>query len=110
MAAGFSAVPGVRPANGLSHVKGDTSRPLIAATIPAFLAEVVRCHAGRTAAVFRQAGVRWTCAGLARHVDRLAAGLRALGIDRGDRLGIGSPNRPEWVFLQCPRRGSARSS
>ena len=34
------SAPGVRPANGLSHVKGSTDRPLIDATIPDFLAEV----------------------------------------------------------------------
>ncbi len=94
------SAPGVRPANGLSHVKGATDRPLIEATIPAFLAEVVRRHGHRTAAVFRQAGVRWTYAEMAALVDRLAAGLLAIGVYKGDRVGIWAPNRPEWVLLQ----------
>jgi fatty-acyl-CoA synthase len=94
------SAPGIRPANGLSHVKGSTDRPLIEATIPDFLAEVVRRHGHRTAAVFRGAGVRWTYAEMARLIDRLAAGLLAIGVYKGDRVGIWAPNRPEWVLLQ----------
>ncbi len=94
------SAPGVRPANGLSHVRGVTDRPLIEATVPEFLAEVVRRHGHRTAAVFRGAGVRWTYAEMAALVDRLAAGLLAIGVYKGDRVGIWAPNRPEWVLLQ----------
>ena len=61
---------GVVPVDGLSHVRGSTDRPLIDATIPAFLTEVVHRHGGRTAAVFRAAGERWTYEQLARRVDR----------------------------------------
>jgi fatty-acyl-CoA synthase len=35
-----------------------------------------------------------------REVDRLATGLLALGIEQGDRVGIWSPNRYEWVLTQ----------
>ncbi|MFN3643317.1 MAG: AMP-binding protein [Gemmobacter sp.] len=96
----MAAAPGIRPAGGLSHVRGATDRPLLEATVPAFLAEVVRRHGGRPAAVFRAAGMRWTYAELAQAVDRLAAGLLSVGIYRGDRVGIWSPNRPEWLLLQ----------
>ena len=87
-------------AHGLSHVKGRTDRPLLEATIPDFLAEVVRRHGDRPAAVFRQAGERWSYATFADKVDRLAAGLLALGLYKGDRVGIWSPNRPEWLLAQ----------
>lgn len=33
-------------------------------------------------------------------VDQAAAGLLALGLKKGDRLGIWSPNRYEWVLMQ----------
>ena len=91
---------GVVPVDGLSHVKGSTARPLLDATIPAFLAEVVHRHGGRTAAVFRAAGERWTYEQLARRADRFAAGLLSLGLYRGDRIGIWAPNRPEWLIAQ----------
>lgn len=92
--------PGIRPANGLSHVAGATDRPLIDATIPGFLAEVVRRHGHRTAAVFRQTGDRWTYTDFAGLIDRLAAGLLAIGVYKGCRVGIWSPNRPEWLLAQ----------
>ena len=91
---------GVVPVDGLSHVRGPTDRPLVEATIPAFLAEVVRRHGARTAAVFRAAGERWTYEQLARRVDRFAAGLLGLGLYKGDRIGIWAPNRPEWLIAQ----------
>ena len=91
---------GIVPVDGLSHVKGSTARPLIDATIPAFLEEVVRRHGGRTAAVFRAVGERWTYGQLARRVDRFAAGLLSLGLYKGDRIGIWAPNRPEWLIAQ----------
>ncbi|RMF39095.1 MAG: AMP-binding protein [Alphaproteobacteria bacterium] len=90
----------VRPVNGLSHVRGATDRPLLDATIPQFLGEVVRRHGERPAAVFCQPGERWDYAGLARRVDRLAAGLLALGLYKGERIGIWAPNRPEWLIAQ----------
>lgn len=100
MSARVTSRPGIRPANGLSHVAGSTERPLIAATIPAFLAEVVRRHGDRTAAVFRQTGDRWSYTEFARLIDRLAAGLLSIGVYKGDRVGIWSPNRPEWLLAQ----------
>ena len=35
-----------------------------------------------------------------RAVDELALGFLAIGLDKGDRLGIWSPNRLEWVLTQ----------
>jgi acyl-CoA synthetase (AMP-forming)/AMP-acid ligase II len=37
---------------------------------------------------------------MAALVDRLAAGLLAIGVYKGDRVGIWAPNRPEWLLLQ----------
>ena len=89
-----------RPIAGLSHVKGSTKRALVHATIPDFMAEVRRRHANRVAAVFCEADERWTYDDLMRRVDRLAAGLLSVGVYRGDRVGIWSPNRPEWLLTQ----------
>jgi long-subunit acyl-CoA synthetase (AMP-forming) len=50
--------------------------------------------------VIRDQGIRLTFAALRQEVDRLAAGLIALGLQPGDRIGIWSPNRIEWVLTQ----------
>jgi long-chain acyl-CoA synthetase len=44
---------------------------------------------------------RWheyTWGDYAQRVARIAAGLRGLGVERGDRVAIHSENRPEWVI------------
>ncbi len=33
-------------------------------------------------------------------VDKVAAGLLALGLKRGDRLGVWGPNTYEWILFQ----------
>ena len=42
---------------------------------------------------------------LQRRADEVAAGLLALGVQRGDRVGIWAPNRDEWLLTQF---GTAR--
>ena len=48
----------------------------------------------------RDQGVRMTFAEMKKVVDRLAAGLLALGLRPGDRIGIWSPNNTAWVLTQ----------
>ncbi len=86
--------------NGRAHVIGDTAEPLWHELIPAAFKRTVACFADREAAVFCAQGVRWSWRGFDREVDALAAGLLKLGIGKGDRLGIWSPNRYEWVLTQ----------
>ena len=97
-AAGAGAV--IAPVDRKSYVSGDRSVPLRRATIPEVLAETVSRFGPREAAVFRQFGRRYTYYDLEREVDKLACGLLSLGIERGDRVGIWSPNRPEWLVTQ----------
>ncbi len=92
--------PGVLPLHGLSHVRGGTQPPLSERTLAGLLRETVRRVGDREAVVFREQGVRWTWRQFSVEVDRLAAGLRALGLRPGDRLGIWSPNRVEWLVTQ----------
>ncbi|MEX0340431.1 MAG: AMP-binding protein [Arenibacterium sp.] len=89
-----------RPINGLSHVRGSTERPLISATLPGFMAEVAKRYGDRPAVVFSESKARWSYHDLMRRVDRLAAGLLSIGVYKGDRVGIWSANRPEWVLAQ----------
>jgi fatty-acyl-CoA synthase len=91
---------GIEPVDGLSQVRGDPQAVLSEQTIPALLADTVARFGERPAVLFREQGVRWTWCEFAKVVDELAAGLLCLGLQRGDRLGIWSPNRAEWLVTQ----------
>ena len=83
-----------------SYVCGTGSVPLIGETIGSHFDRAAARWAGREALVVRHQQIRWTYAELKTHVDALAAGLIALGLEPGDRLGIWSPNNAEWVLTQ----------
>ena len=53
--------------------------------------------------IARHQGVRLTYGELKAAVGRLAAGLVSLGLEKGDRIGIWSPNS-EWVLTQFRHR------
>ena len=88
------------PADDQSYVRGPSHPPLAYVTIPQLLGEAVSRFGPRDAAVFCEQGVRMSYYDLDRAVDELASGILALGLDKGDRLGIWSPNRVEWVLTQ----------
>jgi fatty-acyl-CoA synthase len=81
----------------MSIVSGETSSTLLDITIPMQLKQTVARFGSRPAMVFREQGIRWTWADLDREADTMAAALLALGVRKGDRVGIWSPNRFEWV-------------
>src|SRR5271165_1142807 len=83
-----------------SYVHGASSTPLIGETIGRLLRRVVSEGPERPALVTRHQGVRWTYADLLRRSEDLAIGLRALGLEKGDRIGIWSGNVSEWVLAQ----------
>ncbi|KVV48284.1 AMP-binding protein [Burkholderia territorii] len=90
----------IAPENGLSYVRGATDVPLSEATISRFLLDTAARFPERAAVVFREQGIRWDWRTFAREIDVLAAGLGALGIVKGDCVGIWSPNRSEWLLTQ----------
>ncbi|MEX0285699.1 MAG: AMP-binding protein [Paracoccaceae bacterium] len=89
-----------KPIEGMAHVRGTTDEPLLELTIPQVLRRAVEAHAGNEAAVFAEENLRWTYAEFAQEVDCLAGGLMRLGVQTGDRVGIWSPNRSEWLLTQ----------
>jgi len=54
----------------------------------------------RDALVSAAQGIRWSWRELAQRADAMAAGLLALGLEPGDRIGIWSPNCAEWALGQ----------
>ncbi|WP_181772012.1 AMP-binding protein [Amycolatopsis pittospori] len=83
-----------------SYASGISDAPLLGDTIGDNLDRTVAAFGERDALVDRAAGKRWTYTELAADVDALALGLLDLGIEKGDRVGIWSPNRAEWTLTQ----------
>jgi len=83
-----------------SYVSGTSALPLIGETIGVHFDRAVERWGAMEALVVRHQGIRWTYAELSERVDRLAAGLLALGLAPGDRIGMWSPNNAEWVITQ----------
>ena len=90
----------IAPADGKAHVSGDRSVPLLDKTIPELFSDTVSKYATLDAAVFVGQDKRFTWSELSDAVDALAAGFLALGLEKGDRVGIWSPNRWEWLVTQ----------
>ena len=90
----------LKPHGTLSYVSGSTDEPLRFVTIPQLLDKTVARHGARDAAIFDAENLRLSWADLKRRADELAAGLLALGLRRGNRVGIWAPNRHEWLVTQ----------
>ncbi|MDV4146133.1 AMP-binding protein [Shimia sp. FJ5] len=95
-----AAVHSIAPQDGQSYVSGPATPPLAYITIPQLLRDAVSRFGPRDAIVFCEQGIRLSYYDLDRAVDELASGLLALGLEKGDRVGIWSPNRFEWVLTQ----------
>jgi hypothetical protein len=91
----------------LSYVHGGSETPLIYQTIGARFDQAAALWPDRQAFVVCDQGVRLTFAEMKREVDRLAAGLLALSLQPGDRVGIWSPNNAAWVLTQYSRSASS---
>ena len=95
----------LRPPGTRSYVAGATDDPLKFMTIPQLLDRACARFSSRPAAIFADAHLRLSWYDLRARADDVAAGLLALGIGRGDRVGIWAPNRAEWLYVQF---GTAR--
>jgi fatty-acyl-CoA synthase len=84
----------------LSYVSGTSDAPLLGMTIGEALDRARARWGEREALVSPSHGARLSWRGFADQVDAIAAGLLALGLERGDRIGIWSLNRPEWTLTQ----------
>jgi fatty-acyl-CoA synthase len=84
----------------LSHSRGPTDTPLLEITIGQALRDAAARWGDRLALVSRHQHRRFTWAELDAEVDRIAMGLLAEGVAKGDRVGIWAPNCWEWTVVQ----------
>lgn len=84
---------------GRAHSLGEKA-DLLEVTIGRHFQYIAERYPDHVAIIMPHQNIRWTYRELNTEVDRLAAGLLAVGIEKGDRVGIWSPNRVEWVLTQ----------
>jgi fatty-acyl-CoA synthase len=84
----------------ISYVSGISDTPLKGQTIGDCFDETVARCADRDALISRHQGQRYTWRALQEIVDRAARALLTLGVAKGDRVGIWSPNCAEWTITQ----------
>jgi fatty-acyl-CoA synthase len=91
-----------------SYARGP-ARPLLELTIGDLLQRTADRFPDRLAVASRHQEKRLTWAALSAQADCVARGLWALGIRRGDRVGLWSTNCIEWVMMHmgCARAGAA---
>src|SRR6185437_13627105 len=83
-----------------SYVHGASDTQLIGETIGVHFDRIAARFPDRDALIVRHQEIRWSYAELKAQVDAIAAGLLALGLEPGQRIGIWSPNNAEWVLTQ----------
>ncbi|MFL5281115.1 MAG: AMP-binding protein [Rhodopila sp.] len=83
-----------------SYAHGASDQPMLGDTIGVHFDRTVARWGDRPGLIVRQQDINWTWAELAERVEAFAAGLVAIGLKPGDRIGIWSPNNAEWVITQ----------
>ncbi|WP_102145333.1 AMP-binding protein [Mycobacterium hubeiense] len=83
-----------------SYDAGPTHPPLLEETIGANFERTVATARDAEALVELATGRRWSYGELNADVDRVARGLMALGVEKGERVGIWAPNCAEWTMVQ----------
>ncbi|KAF7264300.1 hypothetical protein GWI33_000341, partial [Rhynchophorus ferrugineus] len=91
----------------LSYIHNPGTEPLKFMTIGRLLEETADKFGDRLAIVARGQNQRLTFHEVLHQADKLAAGLRQIGLVPGDRVGIWAPNLLEWylTYMACGRGG-----
>jgi fatty-acyl-CoA synthase len=84
----------------LSYEHGSSEMPLLGETVTERLRKTVELFPDRDALVVPYQDYRVTYKVFWKQIEEVAKGLLAFGVKKGDRVGIWSPNRHEWVIVQ----------
>ncbi len=83
-----------------SYTSGTSDTPLLGLTIGDLFDQTAEKYPDHPALISRQQNIRLTYRDLQDQVNRCAKGLMQLGFQKGQRVGIWSPNRTEWCITQ----------
>ncbi|MDH3233299.1 MAG: AMP-binding protein [Alphaproteobacteria bacterium] len=83
-----------------SYFHGVSETPLLGLTVATAFERAAARWPNRSALAIRHQDIHWAYAELKARVDAFAAGLVALGLEPGERIGVWAPNCAEWVIAQ----------
>jgi fatty-acyl-CoA synthase len=83
-----------------SYAHGGGEQPLLGITVGDVLDRAAARWPDNDALLVPHQDVRWSWKELQGRARKLAAGLLALGLQPGDRIGMLAPNRAEWLLVQ----------
>lgn len=86
--------------SSVSYASGTAQEPLLGMSIPDLFDLTVSRFGEREAVVSVHQNIRWNYQQLAARVERLARAFIAAGFQKGDRVGVWSPNNVEWTLTQ----------
>jgi fatty-acyl-CoA synthase len=75
----------------------DPDFKLLDLTLGALLEQQTAVDPGHDAVVYPDRGLRWSYGQFNDRVDQLAKGLMAIGIGKGDHVGVWARNVPDWL-------------
>ncbi len=83
-----------------SYISGKSDKPLLGVTIGDMFDAIVARYPDNEALVVCHQALRYTYRQLKAQVDQCARALIALGVQKGQRVGIWAPNCAEWAITQ----------
>ena len=84
----------------LSYVSGNSEKPLLGKTLGQMFDEIVSKYPNSIALIVHHQNIRWTYEQLSLKVNDAAKALMAIGVKKGERVGIWSLNNAEWTTIQ----------
>src|SRR5262245_62543328 len=82
--------------NNQSYTSSTSDKPLLGLTIGDMFDQIVGQYPDNEALISRHQGLRYTYRDLAAQVEQAARAFLALGVQKGERVGIWAPNCAEW--------------
>lgn len=88
------------PATLPSYTSSTAEKPLLGMTIGDKFDQIAAQYPDNDALIALHQNIHWSYRELQQEVNRCARALLAIGVQKGDRVGIWAPNCSEWTLTQ----------